>query len=1591
MSSIDNRIVEMVFNNRQFEDGIQTSIKSLDSLNKGLTATGHGNALSALQAGVETISERFSALGVIGVTALMNITNRAVDAGVALAKSLSVDQITAGFNKFEEKTKSTQTIMAAGYSMEEVNKQLEKLMWYADETSYSFTDMTKNVGKFAASGVDLDTAVTAMQGISNWAAISGQGTNEASRAMYNLAQSLGTGKVRLIDWKSIENANMATKEFKETVIKTAQEMGVLSADTEVTFANFSSTLEQDWFTSDVLLKSLEKYGNYSDEVYRLQQEMGFSGATETMEWMSKNMDTAFMNLGDRAFKAAQEAKTFTDAINATKDAVSSGWMITFETIVGNYEEAKSLWTSFAGYLWEIFASGDQARNEMLAAWKELGGRNDLLDSISNLYEGIKSIITPLKEAFSDIFPPMTAERLFAFTEGLKELTAKLTISDDTSDKLRRTFAGLFAILDMGGMLFSALWQGLKDLIGVFLPAGDGLLDFTAKFGDWLVGVRNAAKESDVFNVALQNIEQFIKSAIDFLAPGVDNIIIFFKGLWEGIGESIVKLQEKLGEFDIINLNPLSTFSENAKTHLEPFSIIGDMFKKVFEAIATVLEWFAPIATTLGSIIGKVFEALGETIGRLIKNLDFNILDIVNAGLFTTVIIGLKNFVYSLESITAKASGMLGSIKGVLNGVRDSLEMYQQRLKAQVLFTIASAVALLAGALIVLSTIDGDKLAVALTGITVLMSELMGSMMLFGKSIPAVKGLATATVGITAIAQMVLILSIAVRILAGLETNQLMAGVVAIGIILAEIAGFTQIFNPAKLISTGVAMIAIGAALNIIASAVKTLGGMDTTAMAQGLVAIFAILVEIAVFSRAVNPEKLISTGVAMIAMGAALKIMSSAVKSLGELDIADLVKGVIALGIVMAEIAGFTHIVNPAKLVSTGVAMIAMGAAIKIMASAVRDFGAMNIEDLAKGIIAMGVALAEIAGFTQIINPTKLISTGVAMIAMGAALLIIANAVQSFGSMSYEELAIGLIALGGALAIIAVAMTAVQTAISGAAAMLVMAAAIAILTPALMLLGTMEYDEIGKSLLMLFGAFVVVGAAALILSPLIPAILGLAAAVALLGVGTLAAGVGVTLLSAGLAALAVSGTAGAAALVIVVSSLISLIPYIFEKVGEGIIALAGVIENGVPAIMKAVEAIIIALVDVLIKLLPMIVDAGIKLLIALLKGISENIQDIVTLALEIISELLSGLANGIPRVVESAVDLIVAFLEAIGKETPRIIDAAFNMIIDFINGLADAIRENTGTLIEAVMNLADAIIDGLIDGIFAGIDGVVTMIADLCIRLWESFKEFFGIASPSKLMEDGGGNIIKGLINGVSNKLDEAVTAIKNLGKAMLAGIKGIINGVDGIKKVASNIISGLKNGLEKGLGEIGIAAKNLGNKLLNGIKDTLGINSPSKRMAEIGEYSGLGLVHGLNSMENAVSKTAGSIGDTAYLSMQKSLSNVSDMFLGDFDMTPTLRPVIDTSDIEKGLNAAFSKEQSLNIGAIKEKASALSKTSGNQNDVLTAIDAISSAVSKALNAANPPITNNLTVNNTVDSNQRMAASTRSLELIFGRGGRIWA
>lgn len=432
-TTIDEKVVEMRFDNKQFESNVATSMSTLEKLKKKLNLSGASKGLeelnsaakrvdmSGLEGAVDSVKARFSALDVVAVTALANITNSAVNAGKRLVASLSVDQVAAGWQKFADKTTSVATLVAQGNAIEDVNDQLDRLNWFTDETSYNFTDMVSNIAKFTATGKGLEESVTAMEGIATWAALSGQNAMTASRAMYQLSQAMGSGIMRKEDYKSIQNASMDTEEFRQKCLDAGVALGTLKDNGDGTYTSlakganatsfsisqFADHLTEDvWLTSDVMMQVFNEYSSAVSSIYEASEEKGMLASevideirvkadelkTDTMS-DSEAIDAAIKELGYtlsdgslkfdsfglKAFEAAQKARTFSDAIDSVKDAVSTGWMNTFELIFGNAEQATELWTDVANQLWDVFAGGGERRNSILestmtSGWDKLTDR-----------------------------------------------------------------------------------------------------------------------------------------------------------------------------------------------------------------------------------------------------------------------------------------------------------------------------------------------------------------------------------------------------------------------------------------------------------------------------------------------------------------------------------------------------------------------------------------------------------------------------------------------------------------------------------------------------------------------------------------------------------------------------------------------------------------------------------------------------------------------------------------------------------------------------------------------------------------------------------------------------------------------------------------------------------------------------------------------------------------------------------------------------------------------------------------------------------------------------------------------------------------
>ena len=496
MSSIDKRIVQMQFDNQGFEKGVSTTMKSLNSLNESLKMKGATNGLSevnssmnkltslgmgALASGIEGVTSRFNALGIIATTALMNITNRAIDAGRRFTNAFTLAPITDGFSEYETKMNSIQTILtnteSKGTTIDDVKKALAELNEYADQTIYNFADMTKNIGTFTAAGIDLERSTTAIKGIANLAAGSGSSAAQASTAMYQLSQALAAGKVSLQDWNSVVNAGMGGELFQNALKETAKQMGIYVNESKP----FRETLQDNWLTSDVLIKTLEQFAE-----------------------------------DESLLKAATEVKTFTQLIDTMKESVGSGWATSWEYIIGDKEQAAEFFTAISDGFNSIIEPSTNARNEMLKTWNEQGGRTAVIEGLTNIVQSLGKALGSVGDAWREVFPAMTGEKLIELSNKFKDLTENFKMSDKTAGKIKDTFKGLFDIIKLVGDGIGSVLKGLFPLTKIFEGVGGSVLDVSSKIGGLFSNLKESVKEMGVFETVSSGIETASNGIADFV-------------------------------------------------------------------------------------------------------------------------------------------------------------------------------------------------------------------------------------------------------------------------------------------------------------------------------------------------------------------------------------------------------------------------------------------------------------------------------------------------------------------------------------------------------------------------------------------------------------------------------------------------------------------------------------------------------------------------------------------------------------------------------------------------------------------------------------------------------------------------------------------------------------------------------------------------------------------------------------------------------------------------------------------------------------------------------------------------------------------
>lgn len=1657
--TIDSKVVEMRFDNKQFESKVQSSIKSIDKLEDSLNFSGATKGLENINAsvkgldfsgiadGVSTIGQKFSALETIAVGALLRIGAQLADTGEKLIKNLSVDNISAGWEKFGDKTTSVATLVSQGYSLDEVNKQLDRLNWFTDETSYNFIDMVSNIAKFTAAGKDLNTSVDAMEGIANWAALSGQNASTASHAMYQISQAMGAGVMRKEDYKSIQNASMDTDEFRQKALDAAVALGTLKKNADGTYTSlvndsgafsksqFADHLTEDaWFTSDVMMKVFNDYSGAVDQIYSYADKKGIT-ASEAIEELGDNVD----QFGLKAFKAAQEARTWGDVIDSVKDAVSTGWMNTFELIFGNYEEAKKLWTDLANELYDVFAEGGNVRNEMLQIWKDEGGRDAFINSLWNTFYAITDLASVVKDAFHDIFPPMTSKRLLAITKSIEDLTKKFKMSEETTEKLRRTFRGLFAVVDILKQLFIGVIAGVKQFLSPIDNLNANVLDITASIGDWIVKLDETLKKNNTFKNGIVSIVKILQSipskineiftkitgksvgeaftliknvitdsvkSINDSVGGLDGAISKIKAIPSAINDAFAKITgKKLTDvfktiissatealksvkkvfegFKKVDTSGLDEISKTTAKKLSPLEKVFDKLKAIFDAISKVFKKVFGVIKKIGSKIASVFKEIFGELSNSFGDVGLDdALDLANGGALLMIALGIKNFVDSLSnigkdagSVFTKINDLIGNVSGtvskitdILDGVKGSLEAYQNNLKAKTLLTIAGAVAVLTASLVVLSTIDPQKLSSALTTVTIELTQLFVSLSAMTNIVDGKKlhNMSKAASTLILMSTAVLILSIAVKKLSSMKADEAIVGVgSAIALLGAlTIVADTLSKSSGKMMKGATGLIAMSIAVRLLIKPIKELGNLDRGTLIQGLISLAAILAELTITTKLMgDSKKIVATSVALTILSMAIRLLIKPIKELGNMDEGVLIQGLGALAITLAELGLFVNAVDGSKkMISIATGVTILGAAMLIFVKAVSQLGDMDEGSLIQGLLGMASALTIIAVAVNSM-PASVALIAPALVVVAVALKVLASSLNDMGNMSTEQIAKSLITLGIALGELAIGLNLMKGTLGGATALFTASVALTVLSVALNKIGKMSAGKIVKSIVTIAAALGVMVVAGYAAGPIAPALIALGGAIALIGAGCLAAGLGVLAFSTGLAELAVTGPAGIAILLSAFEQWILTIPKFAKSLGEAVVVLVKVILDALPPILENVGATLKQILVMISDLAPQLIETIVTLVDNLLATLSEHFPSIVNSLVSMLLTLLHAIDDNIEEVASTGANIVVGLLEGIARKLPDLIQAGFDVILAFITGLGDAIKSNAKALREAINTLVTDILDAICE--FLGIHSPSTKFKEIAGNmidgLIEGFKEFVGgavtavgdfISSLLKTISNAfskfktkGGEILDKVREGIVDKFEKIKTVFKGIMTALVTVISdkftsfvskgkeivtkigsGISGALDAIKKAVKDLIQGaidkieeffsdfveiggylidgLIDGIKSGATAVKDKVADIGQDIKDGICDFFGIESPSKVMAEIGRYIDEGLIVGIDGMSKNVTNAATNMGKDAMDGIATATSRIADIINSDPNFNPVITPIVDLSNVVSGSNA---------------------------------------------------------------------------------------
>lgn len=1539
MATIDERVVSLKMNNKQFLSAIKESASGMDKLKDSLKMEGAANGLKRMgeiaknttlgdlaRSAVDAASN-MSVMQGIGITALGGIGAAALSAGKSMLQSF-IQPAIDGFKEYETQINAVQTILANtsqnGTTLDQVNAALDELNSYADKTIYNFTEMTNSIGTFTVAGIGLEDATNAVKGFSNMAALSGANATQAAGATYQLAQAMSAGKVQLQDWMSLEHAGIGGKQFQDALIETSRIMETGADAAIAKYGSFRQSLQSGWLTSEVMLQTLKVMTNDLSEAQIM--EMGYS----------EEQAAKLKQLAQSASDSATQIRTFSQMIGTWQEALGSGWAETWRILIGDFNQAQQLFTAVGNWVGGVINSMSQARNDFLKGFVALGGREEILRSLLNIFWAVVKVLGQVGTAFRRVFMNASPEGLYKIVKAFADFTEKLTITNNFAEKLEWTFTGLFSIFhifatilgEVAQVVFTVASHIIQALFPAFTGINSGVFQITKVLGkaiywfdQWFTKLDLGGK---ILKLLLPPID-LVGKAIKWVSDKIHDFIMWidFTGKVRGAGEGLKNLASKFGlvkdalknsvvgrEFASA-MDSIKSGVDKAKSKINEFAgSVGDKLKaKLVSGKAALSDYFKGFdfgdlssSEAIVASLGNKFDELGQKlkISEKVQWLKEKLVELKEVLIETwntiqnssvwpklgkafsdvgskvkDVAVAFRDWVNGHGEVKAKAKEAAGAVSEVGTAAAQAAKETGQAAKENFLKKWFEDIEQVARAVHLPELFD-----------TIKQKFVEFKDFVVNTFAPKVKEGAKNAFGSIGNA-----MSQANSNLKSYDMGKILVGAIGGGVLIA----FTRWINSFKENFDKIGNVAdklgnvfdkLGGVLEAFEQKVKA-KALLTIAIALGVLAGALILM-----SLVPAPKLLVTLAVLkflfkmmddmlesmtkmvafkndsvrivamLIAMGAAMILMATAVRILAGMDLKGAVVGLAAMKILMMTMQEFMTKMATTKGVEKGAGiLLALAASCVILSLAVYTLGSMDTGKAIQGVVTLAAVVAILSGFMMVVSKDPFMGKGAAiLLSLAVSCNILVAAIWMLGTMDTGKLLQGVIALGVIILELSVAMAIAGRANArGAAAIIAMSAAVIVLTGAVAILGNMDIETLAKGLI------------------------ALAAGLAILAISMAAADAfkegGIALGIASIAFLALA------------SAMKTLSTITWGQLAIGLIALAGgmliLVAAAAGAQYFAVGMIILTDVLLALGLALLPISIGMAAFAAVL-GICATTG---AAAFLVLTEGLKQLAAILPQVAIDFANAIANFIITLGAKAPE---------------LAVAMAALLGAIIYAI----NANIPGIVASLFILIQAMLTELANHAYEFGEKGATILanflnGIADNIGKVIDAATNVILNFLDGIARNgpkiIDKGMWTVLKL----LEGVRDAINKYSHRfnkvgREIAWAIVDGMTDGLASKAWSFGESMVSVAKKGYNKVKNFFGIHSPSRLMKELGGYVGEGLAIGIENTGERVAKAGDNMSSAAYDAMSRALDGVNDLIEDDPSFKPEIKPVLDLTEMQK-------------------------------------------------------------------------------------------